>query len=143
MNMKKPNVTLKLSLDERLLLGSSIFLLLLSMAVLVIAAKAEKPTLVFLGFLCLGVCYYMFTLLCIWRKPLDGSRKVALEMSGFFLALSMLAVYGISGAIFMDELITMAVLGAICFVIFLVFFTFFCVWQKADSEWYNWLGYMT
>lgn len=134
MTMKKTKVTINLSVDERILLGSSSILLLLTIFALVVAAMREKPALAVLGFVCLGVCFFVFTLLCCWRKPLSGSKAIALAMAGLFLALSMLALYGVCGAIFLEELITMAVLGIVCFTFFSLFFTFFCKWQKADLK---------
>lgn len=132
MSMKKPKVTINLNLDERLLLGACSILLLLSMLVLIVAAIVGKPALAVLGFVCLGLCFYCFTLLCKWRKPLSGSKAIALVMAGLFLTLSMLALYGVCGAMCLDEQIAMAILGILCFITFLVFFTFFCKWQKVD-----------
>ena len=131
MIIKKPKVTLK---DRQVLLGITLFLLVSSNLRIIIASKLDKPLFAVEGFVCLGLCFFFFTLMCSCSRPLSTADHAILAYSEFFLILFMLALYGFFNASGIGEIALLATLGAFTFIFFAVSFSFFCKFRKENLE---------
>lgn len=110
MIMKKTKVTI----NERMLEKLSLIFLVLSVAMIVIAAKVDKPGLMGLGFLFLAFCF--FSAFFSIQKKASGGQLLSLAMAELFFALSLLALYGVCSGFWTGEIITMGILGIVCLV---------------------------
>lgn len=127
MIIEKPKKDIKM---ERLILGISISFLILSTATIIIAAKANIPVFVILAFALLGICFFFFTLLCKRKRILptkQGEQRLLLLLSKFFLASSLLAIYGIFLATNIRELAITSYFLGISMIFFSYCFMYFCI----------------